>query len=106
MKSDSNLIDVPANSIYLPICFGEVGFINKQINPRLDTITDILGLVLVTELLALRNNILYFRFGEADIEGIALLLPLGFQVLAFVLGKLVLGFVCKGIVKLGSDLFI
>ncbi len=25
MKSDSNLIDVPADSIYLPICFGEVG---------------------------------------------------------------------------------
>ncbi|MCR4645957.1 MAG: DUF6444 domain-containing protein [Oscillospiraceae bacterium] len=50
----------------------------------------------------LRNDVLHFRFGETNIEGVRLLFTLSFQVLPFALGKLVLGLVFKGIRRILS----
>ena len=80
--------------------------VGSEVNPRPNTITDILGFVFITVLLTPCKNILHFRFRKANIQRVGLLLPLAFQVLAFIVGKLVLRLVCKGIVKLGSYLFI
>lgn len=106
MQTYEYLIDVAPDTFHQPIGFGNFGAVGSEINPCSHAITDVLGLVLITELFALGKNILHFRFGEADIEGVGFLFPLAIQILAFVLGKLILGLNGKALVKLGSDLFI
>ena len=106
VKSDKYLIDVRSDTLHKPVGFSDLSAVGSEINPRPNTITDILGLILVPILLTLRYDVLHFQFGEPDIQCVRLLLPLAFQVLAFIIGKLVLRLVCKGIVKLGSNLFI
>ncbi|MBO5320537.1 MAG: hypothetical protein J6B01_12140 [Ruminococcus sp.] len=106
VKSDKYLIDVRSDAFHQAIAFGNFGTVGSEINPRPNTVTDILGFVLVTVLLTPCKNILHFRFRKANIQRVRLLLPLAFQVLAFIVGKLVLRLVCKGIVKLGSNLFV
>lgn len=106
VKSDKYLIYVCSNTLHKPVGFSNLGSVGREINPRPNAVTDILRFVLVPILLTLRNNILHFRFREPHIKGVRLLLPLVFQVLAFIVGKLVLKLVCKSIVKLDSYLFI
>lgn len=106
VKSDKYLIDVRSDAFHQAITFGNFGTVGREINPRTNTITDILGLVLVAVLLTLGKNVLHFRFGETNIEGVGLLLLLAFQVLAFIVGKLALVLVGKALVKVGSDLFV
>ena len=106
VKSDKYLIDVAPDAFHQAIGFRNITVVGSEINPRMNTITDILRFVFITVLLALRKDILHFGFCKAYIEGVRLLLPLAFQVLVFIIGKLVLGLVCKGIVKLGSNLFV
>ena len=64
--------------------------VESEINSRTNTITDILRFVFITILLTLQKNILHFRFGKAYIERVRLLFLFTFQVLAFIIGKLVL----------------
>ena len=104
VKSDKYLVDVCSDAFHQTVTFGNFGTVGREINPRPNTITDILGLVLVTVLLTLGKNVLHFRFGETNIEGVGLLLLLAFQVLAFIVGKLALVLVGKALVKVGSDL--
>ena len=51
VKSDKYLIDVCPDAFHQTIAFGYFGTVGREINPRPNTITDILGLVLVTVLL-------------------------------------------------------
>lgn len=104
VKSDKYLVDVCSDAFHQTVTLGNFGTVGREINPRPNTITDILGLVLVTVLLTLGKNVLHFRFGETNIEGVGLLLLLAFQVLAFIVGKLALVLVGKALVKVGSDL--
>lgn len=106
VKSDKYLVDVCSDAFHQTVTLGNFGTVGREINPRPNTITDILGLVLVTVLLTLGKNVLHFRFGETNIEGVGLLLLLAFQVLAFIVGKLALVLVGKSLVKVGSDLFV
>ena len=106
VKSDKYLVDVCSDAFHQAVTLRYVGGVVSEINPRPNAVTDILRFVFIAVLLTLRKNILHFRFRKAYIQRVGLLLLLAFQVLAFIVGKLVLGLVCKGIVKLGSDLFV
>ena len=106
VKSNKYLVNVRSDTLHQTIGFSNLGAVGCEINSRPNTVTDILGFVLVTVLLTPCKNILHFRFRKANIQRVRLLLPLAFQVLAFIVGKLVLRLVCKGIVKLGSNLFV
>lgn len=70
MQAYEYLIDVTTYAFHQTIAFGNLGTVGSEINPRPDTITDILRFVLVTVLLALGKNILHFRFRETNIEGV------------------------------------
>ena len=52
VKSDKYLIDVRSDAFHQAIAFGNFGTVGSKINPRPNTVTDILGLVLVAVLLA------------------------------------------------------
>ena len=106
MQSDSYLIDVRADAFHSLVDLGKSTAVGSKVNPRTNAVTVILRFVFVPVLIALRKYILHFGFREAYIERVGLLFFLTFQVLAFIVGKLVLGLVCKGIVKLGSNLFV
>ena len=54
VKSDKYLIDVCSDTLHKPVGFSNLGAVGREINPRPNTITDILGLVLGTVLLTLR----------------------------------------------------
>ena len=106
MQADSNLIDVRADAFHSLVDLGKSTAVGSKVNPRTNAVTDILRFVFVPVLIALRKYILHFGFREAYIQRVRLLLPLAFQVLAFIIGKFALRLVCKGIVKLGSKLFV
>lgn len=106
VKSNKYLVDVALDAFHKTVTFGNLGTVGSNINPRPNTITDILRLVLVTVLLTLCNDVLHFRFREAYIQRVGLLFFLTFQVLAFIICELVLVLVGKAIVKLGSNVFV
>ena len=54
VKSDKYLIDVCPDAFHQTIAFSNLGAVGSEVNPRTNTITDILGLVLVTVLLTPR----------------------------------------------------
>ena len=53
VKSDKYLIDVAPDAFHQPVGFGNFTVVGSEVNPRTNTITDILGLVLVPILLTL-----------------------------------------------------
>ena len=106
VKSDKYLIHVAPYAFHQAITLRYVGGIGYKINPRTNTVTDILRFVFIAVLLTPRKNILHFRFCKAYIQRIGLLFFPTFQVLAFIIGKLTLVLVCKALVKVGSDLLV
>ena len=99
VKSDKYLVDVCSDAFHQTVTLGNFGTVGREINPRPNTVTDILGLILVPILLTLRYDVLHFGFREANIQCVGLLLPLAFQVLAFIIGKLALVLVGKALVE-------
>ena len=96
VKSDKYLVDVCSDAFHQTVTLGNFGTVGREINPRPNAVTDILRFVFIAVLLTLCNDVLHFRFRKAYIQRVGLLLPLAFQVLAFIVGKLVLRLVCKG----------
>ena len=70
VKSDKYLVDVCPNAFHQSITLRYIGGVENKINPCPNAVTDILRFVFVTVLLTLRKNLLHFRFGETNIEGI------------------------------------
>lgn len=106
VKSDKYLVDVTPDAFHQPVGFSNLGAVRSEVNPCPDTITDILRFVFIAVLLALRKNVMHFRFGETDVERVGLFFFLTFQILAFIIGELALVLVGKAFVKVGFDLLV
>jgi len=95
------LIDVPADSTDLPIRFRKTSLRNIARNTRPNAIPDIFGLLLVTILLTLGNNVLILAFCETNVECLGTVEMLTVKVLAFLVCEGVGWLIRKALVKVG-----